>query len=203
MMADFSWKKIEEVQKGESVLNMDLSPVKVVASHYNPLGSRKLYSFGSAGGPIFTAEHQFLSESSIPVVVSLEDLFDENPLMLQEKVQQITETTKIMKLENGDVRPASINLTELPTNFPPDTKVYFIWVEGGSYIVDNFVAREELPDFTKWPLAFLTIGLTSKLVEIPEDVSYDEITSLVCFNTRLDLQKSIDYYMYLGHVDFL
>ena len=108
-----------------------------------------------------------------------------------------------MKLENGDVRPAPINLTELPTNFPPDTKVYFIWVEGGSYIVDNFVAREELPDFTKWPLAFLTIGLTSKLVEIPEDVSYDEITSLVCFNTPLDLQKSITYFIYVGHVDFL
>ena len=113
--------------------------------------------------------------------------------MIQENVQQITETTQIMKLENGDVRPAPVELTELTSHYPPDTKVYFIWVEGGTYIVDNFVAREELPDFTKWPLAFLTIGLTSKLVEIPEDSSYDEITFLVCYNH----QSYINLYLYI------
>ena len=51
--------------------------------------------------------------------------------------------------------------------FSKDTKVYYMEVEGdGTYIVDNFVARHELPDFTKWPLTFLTLGLTTKVFHL-------------------------------------
>lgn len=46
----------------------------------------------------------------------------------------------------------------------PNTEVYFIITSSmdGSYIVNNFVSRHELPDIEKWPMTYATLGLILK-----------------------------------------
>ena len=55
----------------------------------------------------------------------------------------------------------------------PNTKVYYLITSGndGSYIVDGFVSRHELPEMEKWPYTYATIGhvLKSAKVTIPTD----------------------------------
>ena len=55
----------------------------------------------------------------------------------------------------------------------PNTKVYYLITSGndGSYIVDGFVSRHELPEMEKWPYTYATIGhvLKSAKVAIPTD----------------------------------
>ena len=53
--------------------------------------------------------------------------------------------------------------------FNEDTKVYYMEVEGdGTYIVNNFVARHELPDLIKWPLTIMTLGKTARVLHLQE-----------------------------------
>ena len=58
----------------------------------------------------------------------------------------------------------------------PNTKVYYLITSenDGSYIVDGFVSRHELPEMEKWPYSYATIGhvLKSAKVAIPTD-NYD------------------------------
>ena len=89
----------DDIQAGDSVLNRDLLPVRVIGVFSHPEGSDSLYSFGSEHpeGPVFTADHQFISGSGVPAVVDLEHLYEEDPLMVLQDVEEITEHTKIMK----------------------------------------------------------------------------------------------------------
>ena len=69
-------------------------------------------------------------------------------------------------------------MTQLVDGLAEDTKVYYMEVEGdGTYIVNNFVARHELPDFTKWPLTFMTLGMTAKVFNLQEK---ENLQLLVC-----------------------
>ena len=69
-------------------------------------------------------------------------------------------------------------MTQLVDGLAEDTKVYYMEVEGdGTYIVNNFVARHELPDFTKWPLTFITLGKTAKVFHLQEK---ENLQLLVC-----------------------
>ena len=55
---------------------------------------------------------------------------------------------------------------------PPETKVYFVLVEGeGGYVVDGFVARHELPDFERWPDTFAClVAVASDYASIDESL---------------------------------
>ena len=173
LMVDYKWVAIEKLTGGDTILDKNLQPVKVLATNHSFLGARRLFSFGKTG-PIFTGEHQFISSAGSPVVVDRADLFNENPQLIEENVEEMYESTKILAYEAGKgVRPVDINLVE-HNKYPSNTKVFFVEVEGdGTYIVDNYVAKHELPNFEKWPLTFLTLGLTAMAVDIKGKNSLD------------------------------
>ena len=105
-------------------------------------------------------------DQNTSIVVNLESLFLENPQLVQENVKQMTSETKVLRYNGETLEAVIVDLLE-HSEYPPDTKVYFIEVEGDeTYIVDNFVAKHELPNFAKWPLTFLTIGLLTKSVKL-------------------------------------
>ena len=68
---------------------------------------------------------------------------------------------------------AEFNLTE-HTDYPEDTLVYFLIVQGGgSYIVDNFVSRHELPDLERWPLTYACIlAVVRDYIDIGDSLRY-------------------------------
>ena len=157
---------------GEKVLDMHLKPMKVMATNFSYLGPRKLFSFGESG-PFFTEEHQFMTDDgATSCVVNLDSLLDENPQMIHQSVTSLTANTLLLRFNEESLEAEGVKLTE--HGYSRDTKVYFIEVEGdGTYIVDNFVAKHELPNFTKWPLTFLTIGLTTQAMKLPLEASLE------------------------------
>ena len=193
-MEDFTTKSIESLQKGDIVLDVNLCPVKVLACNFTFLGKRELYSFGG-NGPVFTWEHQFISgDRKTPVVVNLSALHQENPQLAEENVQEMNSSTKIMCLKNGTITDESIVLGK-HADLPPKTKVYFIEVEGnGTYIVDNYVAKHELPNFSKWPLTFLSIGLTAQRIGIPEDNSFVTQNQILPFLVSSNIVKKETFF---------
>ncbi|MDD2909276.1 MAG: Hint domain-containing protein [Candidatus Gracilibacteria bacterium] len=59
LMADYSWKKIEDVKKGEFVIGMDNNPTLVLSEHKTYLGEyRTMFSFKD-GSLNFSGEHPF------------------------------------------------------------------------------------------------------------------------------------------------
>ena len=117
-------------------------------------------------------------DQNTSIVVNLESLFLENPQLVQENVRQMTSETKVLRYNGETLEAVNVDLLE-HSEYPPDTKVYFIEVEGDeTYIVDNFVAKHELPNFAKWPLTFLTIGLLTKSVKLqfPANLETNERT---------------------------
>ena len=50
----------------------------------------------------------------------------------------------------------------------PDTRVYYLITSGndGSYFVDGFVSRHELPEMDKWPYTYSTIGHVLKSAKV-------------------------------------
>ena len=173
LMADFTTKNACDIKRGDIVLDQNLQPVRVIGCNFTYLGSRSLYSFGDHG-PIFTGEHQFVSADGGTVVVDLRALHEENPQLKEEDVYEMNEKSKVLKLKNTKrFQTVDVSLKK-HENYVEETKVYFIEVEGdGTYIVDNFLAKHEMPNLQKWPLTFLAIGLTVQRLNVPEDQSFE------------------------------
>ena len=173
LMDDFTTKDASAIKKGNIILDHNLKPVMVIGCNFTYLGNRSLYSFGY-NGPIFTGEHQFVSADGGTVVVDLNALYEENPQLKEEDVHQMTEDTKVLQLQKTKTFETVDVLVTKHENYDEETKVYFIEVEGdGTYIVDDFVAKHEMPNLRKWPLTFLAIGLTVQRLNVPDDLSYD------------------------------
>ena len=68
------------MQKGDIILDGNLMPVQVVTLGKSFLGGRTLHQL-NANGPVFTGEHQFISNlTTMQVgVLSKEDLLNEHP----------------------------------------------------------------------------------------------------------------------------
>ena len=92
--------------------------------------------------------------------MSKHDLFLENPQFKENKrFKQFDELTTLLQLENGMVFLKEFQII-LYKAMGTKTKVYFIITSGqdGSYIVNDFVSKHELPDFEKWPMTYVTLG---------------------------------------------
>ena len=113
-------------------------------------------------------------------MASQEDLFKENPQLRERETSNLADLDKIPKLFDKDLRMTDdFSPCEHHAGgpeLPPDTRVYFVIVEGeGSYIVDNFVARHELPDFDRWPDTFACL-----VAVVSDYASIDERLRQVC-----------------------
>ena len=173
LLEDFTTKDVSAVKTGDIILDQNLQPVRVIGCNFTYLGNRSLYSF-SDDGPIFTGEHQFVSADGGTLVVDLQALHEENPQLKEEDVHEMNDYSRLLQFKKtGTFQFVNVSLTK-HENYFEETKVYFIEVEGdGTYIVDNFVAKHEIPNLQKWPLTFLAIGLTVQKLNVPEDESYE------------------------------
>ena len=175
LMSDFSTKSIKEIKRGDEILDGSLNPVTVNAINTSFLGPRKMYQLNE-NGPIFTPEHQFythLGHGHVGVV-SRTALLKENPQLEERIIFEMEELKTLLQFEEGQVRDATFKLHPyLHDELPPNTVVYFLITSGtdGSYIVDDFVSRHELPDFYSWPLTYATLGLVvlSSKISLPVD----------------------------------
>ena len=186
MLADYSEKKVSDLRVDDYILNRYLQPQKVIGVNYSYLQERSMYQFAD-DGPIFTPEHQFFTEldKSTTVVASLKTLFNENPQLDGEDVKEMRNKETVLKYDtlSQQIQEHEIFLVE-HKNFSPETKVYFIEVGGeGSYIVNNYVAKHELPHFIKRPFTNLCYA---KLLKI-----YKKLDERKKFSVSLEGSKQI------------
>jgi hypothetical protein len=164
LMDDYSTKHIENIQVNDGILDGNLNRVVVVqiAKHY--LSTTKLFQF-LPNGPIFTADHQFLSnmETQNLGVVSKDKLFELQPQMeeVSNMVHELKDMENILQFKNGSINPGSFEVAPFNKEIDPRTLVYALVTTGedGSYIADNFVSRDVLPDVKMWPWTYGTLGM--------------------------------------------
>ena len=162
LMADYSTKPIKDIKAGDTIMDGNLNPTTVLAANSSFLGSRNLYQFNQQG-PVFTPEHQFYIDLSLGqvAVVSRPALFNENPQLEERPVFEMHQCSTMLHFNGNQVLKVPFELNRYHEKLDPSTIVYFIITSrsDGSYIVDNFVSRHELPDFQAWPMTYGTLGL--------------------------------------------
>jgi len=192
-MADYSTKAVQDLKKGNSILNGQLQPVKVLGVFKNFLGSRQMYQF-APNGPIFTGEHQFVSnlEEGEVGVRDRYALITENPYLEEESdnIKHLSDLYSLLQYKEdmygyGQIIKADFNLTNYQL-MDGSTPVYFLITDGddGSYIVDNFVSRFVLPsmieEYEEWKYTYATLGYILKSCEIESNLdSIEEVNELV------------------------
>jgi len=159
-MADYFTKFIEDLKPGQLILDGHLLPVEVEEVFSNFVGDGQLYQF-APNGPVFTEDHQFISnlEQGHVGVVSKSQAMSLNPHLDESKILNLEDLDSLLQLKNGKIINAGFNVVPYKT-MDPSTPTYFIITTGrdGSYIADNFVSKDTLPDFEKWPLTYATLG---------------------------------------------
>jgi len=160
LMADYSTKSIEDLKPGQLILDGHLQPVEVVEVFSNFVGDNQLYQF-APNGPVFTEDHQFIRnlEQGQVGVVSKSVALSLNPNLDESKIHNLKSLHSLLQLKDGNIINAGFNVVPYKT-MDPSTPTYFIITTGrdGSYIADNFVSKDVLPDFEKWPLTYATLG---------------------------------------------
>ena len=112
-MHDHSTKQIENIQINDVILNGNLNEVTVVHVIKHYLSSTELFQF-YPNGPIFTKEHQFLSnmETQKIGVVSKDYLFAIEPQMeeFSNMVHELKDMEKVLQFKNGRISPESFQV---------------------------------------------------------------------------------------------
>jgi len=174
LMADYSTKAIEDLKSGEFILDGHLHPIEVVEVFSNHVGANQMFQF-APNGPVFTEDHQFLSnlDQGHAGVVSKKALFSQSPQLEESNtIHNLDEMESLLQFKDGNIILAGFDVVPYHA-LDPSTRTYFIITKGqdGSYIADNFVSRDIMPDFEKWPLTYATLGyiLTSCEIDYPID----------------------------------
>ena len=82
-------------------------------------------------------------EDGNTAVANPDALFNENPQLKERGTSKLADHEALPRLNTKEISmSAEFSLCEHPGPHRPETRVYFVIVEGeGSYIVDDFVAR--------------------------------------------------------------
>jgi hypothetical protein len=165
-MEDYTTKKIEEIIPGDVILDAKLQPVIVMTVLSNYLDNGDLYQF-YPNGPVFTPDHQFVSnlERKEVGVVSKEALFSQLPQIAEvgDSINEFTNMEGLLQFKNGNITHDKFNVVPYE-KMNTSTIVYALITTGedGSYIANNFVTRDVLPDLEKWPWTYATLGIVLK-----------------------------------------
>ena len=162
-MKDFTTKKIEDIETGDVILDAKLQPVIVVSVISSYLDNGDLYQF-YPNGPVFTPEHQFLSnlETRKVGVVSKDALFSQQPQIaeVEDNIHEFKNMNDgLLQFKNGNITQKKFSVVP-HEKMDPSTIVYSLITtsKDGTYIANNFVTRDVLPDLEKWPWTYATIG---------------------------------------------
>ncbi len=192
-MGNFTTVEVQDLKPGDKILNKYLELVEVSTIGKSYLGPRSLYQLNE-NGPIFTSEHQFFVDHEVFAAVSPPAFLQSHPqleeILDERQLQPIAKVSQLLAFSNSTIMFKDIQLKEY-TKMPPDTLVYFIIAgskeQDNSYIVDNFVSRDPVPDFDLWPMTYATIGAVgmSPLLNLDSNMTYDD------FNKQIDLAEAI------------
>lgn len=176
LMSDMSTKAVQDLRSGDLIMDGNLENVEVLYVGKNYLGDRTLYQFGT-DGPIFTPEHVFVSnlEKNVRGVVSKGDFFREKPQfehLDNINVFNFDQLDTLLQVVNGsNLVSESFNLRIYDDeDLAPNTPVYFVITSSpeGSYVVNDFVSKDGLPNFDAWPMTFATLGLILDSPDVPK-----------------------------------
>ena len=113
LMQDYSTKKIENIHVNDVILDAHLNQVTVVHVIKHHLSTMSLYQFYPKG-PVFTADHQFLSnlETQEVGVVSKDFLYSQSPQMeeFDNKIKDFEDLNEILQFDKGSVSLKSFNV---------------------------------------------------------------------------------------------
>jgi len=164
LMHDHSTKRIENIQVNDVILDGHLTEVTVVHVIKHYLSSTELFQF-YPNGPIFTKDHQFLSnlETQNVGVVSKDFLFAIQPQMeeFSNMVHEFKDMEKVLQFKNGSISPEPFQVERFDKEMDPKTLMYGLITTGedGTYIADNFLSRDVLPEVKMWPWTYGTLGM--------------------------------------------
>jgi len=98
-----------------------------------------------------------------------------NPHLDESKIHNFEEMKTLMQFRDGKIIQAGFDVVPYHQKLQPSTPMYFIVTTGqdGSYIAGNYVSRDVLPDFEKWPLTYATLGRILTSCEIDPTDTYE------------------------------
>lgn len=164
LMDDYSTKRIDNLHVNDVILDGNLNKVTVVHIIKHYLSSTQLFQF-QPDGPIFTADHQFLSnlETQNVGVVSKDVLLTLQPQMeeFSHMVYEFKNMENVLQFKNGTISPGLFEVAPFNKEIDPHTLIYALLTTGedGTYVADNFVSRDVLPDVAMWPWTYGTLGM--------------------------------------------
>lgn len=193
LLVNNTWKKISDLKPNEMIVDKDLQPQRILGINYTYLQGRSLYRFAD-DGPLFTTDHQFFSllGSTTTAVASLRCLLQENPQLEGENIIEMKDGGTVLRYDVTSKKMEEIEIILTETrDFPLHEKVYFLEVTGdGSYVADNYIAKHELPDFTRRP--FTNICFAHVLQSYNKTKERNKVSlSLEGFNSILKHVKRI------------
>ena len=157
-------------------------------------------------GPVFTYEHQFLSDlQNMEIgVVSKKALVSTQPQFEEANVKELQEIENVLQLIDGNITLAKFKVVPYK-KMKPSTLVYTPVTNGedGTYIVDNFVSRDVLPDVEKWPLTYGTLGVILKSCNIDIPFTLEGEQKLMSLSNELfsAWKKAIFYKSYKNGIE--
>jgi hypothetical protein len=179
LMADGSSKPVEQIMKGDMILDKDLRPCAVIGCNYFFLGDRNFFGFAD-GQEFFTEVHLFVGPGMTLRTVCKDALFKENPCFEHfGQVEGMEGEFEILTTTDGvKVQAQRYSLYEDLTEYPRDTRVYFLEVDNptGTYFANGFLCRHELPPFHLWPRTFACLQEMMMDSEIITKVTMQEFT---------------------------
>jgi len=190
LMDDHSTKRIDNIQVNDGILDGHLNKVTVVHVIKHYLSSTTLFHF-HPDGPIFTADHQFLSnlETQNVGVVSKDYLLTLQPQMeeFSHTIHEFKNMEKLLQFKNGNISPGSFEIAPLNKEMDPHTLIYALLTTGedGTYIADNFVSRDVLPDVQMWPWTYGTLGMILNHCTIDFPFTLEGQNNVIALTTTL------------------
>eukprot|EP00053_Salpingoeca_punica_P027088 m.22970 g.22970 ORF g.22970 m.22970 type:complete len:738 (+) comp9316_c0_seq1:1108-3321(+) len=189
------WRAVESISVGDTIVDHKGRSRRVISKGHTFLFFRPLWQLQD--GPVFTSDHLFHTSNGAFAAANLNSLYRENPQMVEENVVAMSSpSVNVLRMSDSQdslrdgglglqavSAAAMLQLYKPNVRLGPDTKVYFILVEGsGSYVAAKYVCQHEMPDVNKWPLTNLAVFAVATLVKtlhVPDTpAGLEQMTSL-------------------------
>ena len=161
LLSDGRKLPIEMIHSGDTVMDINLKPCKVIGINHMLMDGKGFYGF-SKNNCFFTGGHIFAQNNCNEFfVVSKQELLKDNPFIDELNVVEVQpgHSVEVMKIRNDigmkdtNVICERVRIFKDETEHDAEVPAYFLIVENetGTYIANDYVCRHELPRFERWP----------------------------------------------------
>ncbi|CAL8123444.1 unnamed protein product [Orchesella dallaii] len=220
LMSDMTEKPVEQLRVGDTVMDKDMNPARVLGVAYEFLLDQHFYGFDNQSF-FFTNSHMLVGPSSdgssgdlTLYAKSTNLLFYNNPLLKYLNVVDMDESEELRLFHRdisgeNQVTAENVKVTEDPQEYPRDTPIYFIQVESptGTYFANGYVCRHEIPPIEYWPntmsIMFRLMGTESfeKLTVLPYTIDTVSFLHDLTNNVATTVKQFMDSNEWRNSVD--